>query len=263
MESLQDTFAGAIWYAQPKALAGGFYEWGIDAYGSLIISQKQPYSYPVSEWTQAEPLVDTTTWLKIAEFSPTSEALQAQKETIYAAFRQGEQGKFSANFRLPIYAKESHAAGVDSLLRSKGVTLWRNSDWDGNTLNVYFTVGQDPISIGLALVAALALIGVVIVIVAGIVIFKLVKPQIDATTQRKQQLQDTIIKASSELPPDEQIAALQKAMDAESASALSLNPLSGLGEATQALGKAGGQALIVVAVLAGLALLLFVFMRGR
>jgi len=193
-------------------------------------------------------------WQKIVSISKPTTGNLVDYQQVDVNFKAGECGVFSFNFFVfPSGAKDYITDYLDSQLRARGVSIWRPSYFDGNTLNVCFVTGLAPL-----IIAAIA-IGVLVVlaaIIASITIYKLKRASIDAYNNQQQQLQDEFINSVNEISDPAQRAEYFS------------DRATGLAETTQDTGLFDfnidfEKPVVIISILAGLALLLFVFVKFR
>ncbi len=85
-------------------------------------------------------------------------------------FNEGEKGILAFELRyIPDWYKGIALSDVDTLLKVKGVTLWKQSSFDGNTLLVYFTKASPMLAIIPLVIGAIVL---AVVIIASVTVMK-------------------------------------------------------------------------------------------
>lgn len=177
-----------------------------------------------------------------------------QYPEIDCQFRQGEIGYLALDLVVaPDWSKDLISSQVDNLLSSKGVEIWSPSHFIDNTLYVYFKTGAVPL-----LVIGIIVAGVIgIALISAITIYKLKAPLVEEQVKEATDTYQAFLDAANDLPADQRIAALTDQVNRNRTS------LSEQTKDTDALTNMFKQPLLILAILAGIALVFYAFLRSR
>jgi hypothetical protein len=135
------------------------------------------------------------------------------------SFAQGEKGILVLEFKVvPDFAKGivNYVSGwtletLDSTLKSKGVTLWKPSSWDGSNVSIHFQTGIAPLVILAIAAGVVALAGAIWLVMQAVTAYKVQTEAAKAEDARRKALQDKQLEVIDNIKdPIEQAAALSK-----------------------------------------------------
>ena len=208
--------------------------------------------------------------------SPTVEKLQ-NLQSWDAAFRSGERGALRVDcsfapfpegfpFWVSPLTKDNIALHFTSKLKKEGVVLYKKEKWEGNSLWLYFETGIAPLLIVAIILGVVAVIAVTIwqlslykvKIIETKTKAKVTESEFETSRKREQQVLNELLETAREIEdPQTRANVLRGIIQAEKA------------RREQALGVFGEkevgwkQPLMIFCVMAGIALVLFAFLKGR
>lgn len=197
-------------------------------------------------------LIATEQWEKITTIrNPVVSSLSAYQQ-VDASFRSGEKGVFAIDFKMyPDILEGYLCRRIDGDLKRTNVKSWKPCEFKGNTFYVYFVTGIAPLAIAAIVLGTLVLIAA---IVAAITVYKIKIVQTTAQVERQEVLLEEIINRTSELDADEALRILTEETEEERTTSEGMaDALAGIFE----------KPIMTLVVMAGLVLMLFVFLKAR